>query len=619
MAHHRIGEVLDLTNLFRGDFLEVREVEAQHLVVNIRTLLLYMLAQHLTQGGVQQVGCCVVALDGAAALHVDGGVNGRSGIRRHALGNVNGQVVLTLGVDNLDGLITSSERALVTNLATHFSVERRAAEYNLVELGVFLLHLAITQNLCVTLGQVITHKLGNTLLQLHPVGCLDGSGIACALFLLLHFGIELFLINGHVVLAQNQLSQVQGETIGVIERECLATRDFGLTCLLGVGNHFLDEFHACFKRAQERVFLFFAHMLDKGGLGRKFRIGSSHALYERVNEAIHECFAHAQERVAVAHSAAQDAADDVARLGIAGQLTIGDAERDGAHVVGDHTHSHIGIVVLAIALATDVANLANKWLEHVGVVVRLLALKSHAKALKAHAGVDHIERQRLKAAVCLAVILHEHQVPDLNHLRVVLVDQLTTGHLGLLLVTAQVDVDFAARAAWAGVTHLPEVVVAVAIDDVVGRKVLLPVASGLVVTLQTLRGIALKYGSVEVGGVKVKHVDQKLPTPVDGLLLKVVAKRPVAQHLKHRVVVGVVTNFLQVVVLAAHAKALLRVGDTPPLRLLVAQNDVLELVHTGIGKHEGRVVLDDHWSGRHNVVLLALKEALKSFANLFCS
>ena len=56
------------------------------------------------------------------------------------------------------------------------------------------------------------------------------------------------------------------------------------------------------------------------------------------------------------------------------------------------------------------------------------------------------------------------------------------------------------------------------------------------------------------------HLGQQLPGPADRLLLEIVAERPVAQHLEHRVVVGVVADLLQVVVLARHAQALLRIG-----------------------------------------------------------
>ncbi len=206
-------------------------------------------------------------------------------------------------------------------------------------------------------------------MQLHPVGGFDGGSVARALLLLLHLGVELLLVDGHLVLAQDELGQVEREAIGVVEGECLATRNLCLASLAGVGNHLLDELHAGLERAQERVLLLLAHMLDQVGLCGQLGIGGAHTLDECVDQAVHERLAHAQERVAIAHGTAQDAADDVASLGIAGQLAVGDAEGDGTHMVGHHAHGHVHIMVVAIALATDVANLADERLEHVGVVV----------------------------------------------------------------------------------------------------------------------------------------------------------------------------------------------------------------------------------------------------------
>ena len=107
----------------------------------------------------------------------------------------------------------------------------------------------------------------------------------------------------------------------------------------------------------------------------------------------------------------------------------------------------------------------------------------------------------------------------------------------------------------------------VAVDDVVGRYVLQPVAGSLVVAFQALGGVALEDGDIQVLGVQLQHVDQILPGHVDGALLEVVAKRPVAQHLEHRVVVRVVSHLLEVVVLTRDAQALLRIGTTAWLRV----------------------------------------------------
>ena len=64
----------------------------------------------------------------------------------------------------------------------------------------------------------------------------------------------------------------------------------------------------------------------------------------------------------------------------------------------------------------------------------MLALQHAHQALEAHARVDDVHRQLLQRAISLTVVLHEHEVPDLDDLRVVLVHQLTTGFAILLLL-----------------------------------------------------------------------------------------------------------------------------------------------------------------------------------------
>ena len=53
------------------------------------------------------------------------------------------------------------------------------------------------------------------------------------------------------------------------------------------------------------------------------------------------------------------------------------------------------------------------------------------------------------------------------------------------------------------------------------------------------------------------YLSEELPGPADSLLLEVIAKRPVAQHLEEGVVVHVLADVVQVIVLASRTYALL--------------------------------------------------------------
>ena len=272
-------------------------------------------------------------------------------------------------------------------------------------------------------------------------------------------------------------------------------------------------------------------------------------------------------------------------------------------------------VVLGVRLATRLGDGVEKRREDVGVVVRRDALHRHGQALKAHARVDVLVGQRHEGAVGHPVELHEHEVPDFNHLRVVFVDQIASIHLGALFVAAQVDVDFGARSAGPRFAHFPEVVLFVGRKNAVVCDVLLPLGARFIVCGQPVALVATEDGDVQAILVEPVAVGEQFPRPVDGLGLEVVAKRPVAEHLKEGVMVGVHPHFLEVVVLAADAQALLGVCDAGVLDRLVAQEQILERIHPCVDEHQGRIVLHDHGGRGHDLVSFFLEKIQKSLSN----
>ena len=241
------------------------------------------------------------------------------------------------------------------------------------------------------------------------------------------------------------------------------------------------------------------------------------------------------------------------------------------------------------------------------------------ESLKAHSRVDDVHGEFLERAVGLAVVLHEDEVPDFDDLRVVLVHQFASGpSVFLLLGRARIHVNLRTGATGTRVAHLPEIIVLRAIDDMVFGHVFQPNFRGFVVAFQPLRGVAFEHGHVEVVGIQLEHVHKVFPRHVDGALLEIVAKRPVAEHLEHGVVVGVVAHLLEVVVLARDAQAFLRVGTAARFGVARTQNDVLPLVHARIGEHERGVVFHHHRGRRHDGVSFFLEKILERLSDFLC-
>ena len=78
----------------------------------------------------------------------------------------------------------------------------------------------------------------------------------------------------------------------------------------------------------------------------------------------------------------------------------------------------------------------------------------------------------------------------------------------------------------------------------------------------------------------------------EGTALEVIAERPIAEHLEERVVVGVKSDILEIVMLASGADAFLGVGGTPgDVRAThLSEKNRYELVHASVGEQQvGRV------------------------------
>ena len=150
---------------------------------------------------------------------------------------MHGLAVLTLRVDNLDGLVLRDEHALVTHLTTHLAVERRVVEHQFIELVLLLRHLPVSQDVAGIFGVVIANEhllIGPISLigpigpispinNLHPVAILDGRGVPRALLLFLHLGVKRVLVDSKAVLAADKLRQVERETVGVEQTEGFLT------------------------------------------------------------------------------------------------------------------------------------------------------------------------------------------------------------------------------------------------------------------------------------------------------------------------------------------------------------------------------------------------------------
>ena len=312
------------------------------------------------------------------------------------------------------------------------------------------------------------------------------------------------------------------------------------------------------QRVAEALLLLAEHADDEVALAGDVGVGVAHHGDGYLSE-LGEHEAVGAEQVGVAHGAADDPPQHVAAGLVGGEHAVGDEHRGGAGVLGEDADGEaVAVVVVAdrVRAPGELARLVDQRAHQVGLPQRVDALQHGEHALEAGAGVDRGLGQRRQRPGLVAVVLHEHEVPELEEAVALLVDGGTPvgSELG-----AAVEVDLAAGSARAGLAGLPEVVLVAEPLDPLHRHTddVVPDLLGDIV--------ALVHGDPQAVTVHPPVLGDQLPAGRDDELLEVVAEAEVAEHLEEHEVALRAADVVEVVVLAARPHALLR-ADRPLVR-----------------------------------------------------
>ena len=237
LRHHRdtiqngvVDQLIHLCQLLRGDGLEVGEVEPQTVRLHQRTGLMDMVAQHLLQRRIQQMGSAVGAANTLAALRVNGS--------RHRLPHLEGAgdhlavmhelaALILLDVVDLKFCIAAGDHAVICYLTAHFRIEGGLVQnHNAFHaahqlLGQLVLHHQRNDLGIVNGIMVIAHELrgGDVLAELHAGPAQIAQrlpGFPRTGLLLLHLLIEGGAVQRHAGVLHHFDGQVYGETIGIV-------------------------------------------------------------------------------------------------------------------------------------------------------------------------------------------------------------------------------------------------------------------------------------------------------------------------------------------------------------------------------------------------------------------
>ena len=453
--------------------------------------------------------------------------------------------------------------------------------------------------------------------------------------------------------AENEFRDIKCHVIGNFRECCVPAfeRFFGKAhCIRNSDTQFLGgifQRNNFFKNRQPGVerfvkrFFFDANRVaHELAAGTDFREDIAHRFREDIDEFVEKRFLET-ERAPVADGAAQNAAQNVVAVAVAGSDAVGNGKRKRANVVGNDAEGNVDFFLFVCALRSrggkrgrvffagkffDFAENRRKDVRFVigndaGEISEIFRALNNARgALEAHSGVDVLGGKRRKRAVRIRVKFHEHEVPDFDAKRRAGVNERSRR----VALRRKVDVELRARTAGPRVAHHPEIVFFVAVDDVDfrvkpgGGEEFFPRIVGFLVKLG---GIALGFVRAINGRVKAffrefPNLRDQFPSPRDGFFFEIVAVRPVSEHFEKRVVIRVHADVFEVVMLASGANAFLRVCGA--MRRIRARNlpeeNRHELVHSRIREKEVRRVRHKA-RRRHDLVLFRFKEIKKRLTN----
>ena len=342
-------------------------------------------------------------------------------------------------------------------------------------------------------------------------------------------------VNGQAALGSQLDGELQGEAVGVVQVEGVLAVNLAA---LGNGVHdFVGQLGALVNGLGEGVNLL-GELLDDEVMVFA-QLGVVLLVNANENLGILQKLAEGNFQLhAVAHGAADDAAQHVALVHVGGGhgAVVAQQEGGGTHMVTNEADAVFRVLLGGgIVDAGGFLDTLDDGEEQLGVVHALEAVQHAQHALQAQAGVNVVAAQGHVGAFVGLAVLHEHVVPDFQVLAAG-AGRLAIGAAGLL---AGVEEDLSVGTAGAGgAGGTPPVFPAgVEVDALVGVAQAAPGVGGNVVAGDAF--FALKDGDGNPVLGNLQHLGEELMAEGDGLLLEVVVQGPVAHHLEEGQVAGV--------------------------------------------------------------------------------
>ena len=419
-----------------------------------------------------------------------------------------------------------------------------------------------------------------------------------------HEPIECGAIDGEAVLFRHLEGQIDRETEGVVKQKGCIARELRRACIPRLRDSEIQDAGAAGERAQKRLFFGIGETPDAVVALLDFGVRGLHRVARRREE-----FAESRgvdpQQAHCAHSSTHQTPEDVPAALVRRGHSVTHEHQRRAHVIGDHAHPHVVVVVGSVAPARDFGRPIEHGSHLIDLVQIFDALLEKGDPFEAHTGVDILARQFAQDLEvmcpdgCSAQPLHEDEIPDLD-VSVVVGGRAAPATVG----GAAVEEDLGVGPRGARRSHRPVVVgLAHALDALIRKSGrLLPVASCVVVVFVDRDP---EVSLLEAEAAVRFGLREQLPGIRDRLFLEVIAEREVAIHLKERAVTGGLADLFDV----EGPNALLHTGGTRVWSGYESGQVRHEWHHAGDREKERRVVA--HQRGRRHYGVTAVSKEVE--------